>query len=396
VRFREGGRLHIQTFFLRTICTGVLLGILVAGLWPFHAPRNEVSWLSGENGLLFGKHGSIVSASPIQAGGSQADKSCSLEIWLEPNRINSEGTVLAVYWPSRDVVSFSLRQWRNGLVLERESRGHSAWEASIYVANVFRDPKPLLFAISSGPAGTAIYADGKLVRKYPDFKLISQDLSGQVILGNGPLTAYNWSGQVKGLAVYDREIAATEVSQNYANWTAGWPARESESESGRTDTAKSEGVVARYLFNEGKGNVVHNQIDSAASLVIPERFFILHQLFLEPPWDEFRPGWHYWKNVGINVAGFIPLGFFFLAYFSTTGRFKRAIGLTIALGFAVSLTIEVLQAFLPTRDSGMTDLITNTFGTALGAMAWVWIVGKTRGSISSAGDPGQLTTSRPA
>ena len=392
MRFREGGRLPIETIFLRAICAGVLLGILIAGLWPFHAPRNEVSWLSGENGLLFGRHGSIVSASRIEAGGWQADKSCSLEIWLEPRRVSSEGTVLAFYWPSRKVVSFTLRQWRNGLVLERESRGHSAREANIYVANIFRDPKPVFFTISSGQAGTAIYADGKLIRKFPDFKLISQDLSGQVIIGNGPLTAYNWSGQVKGLAVYDRELAATEVSQNYGNWTAGWPAAESRSVP--ADSVKSEGAVARYLFNEGEGNVVHNQIDSAASLLIPERFFILHALFLEPPWDEFRPGWHYWKNVGINIAGFIPLGFFFQAYFSTTRRSKRAIWLTIALGFAVSLTIEVLQSFLPTRDSGMTDLITNTFGTALGAMAWVWSAGKTRGSISSAGDPGQLTTSR--
>ena len=57
--------------FLRAICVFVLLGILVAGLWPFHAPKNEVSWLSGESGLLFGKYSSIVSAGTFKADGQR-------------------------------------------------------------------------------------------------------------------------------------------------------------------------------------------------------------------------------------------------------------------------------------------------------------------------------------
>jgi hypothetical protein len=271
----------MQKMLLRVICVCVLLIILTAGLWPFHAPRNDVSWLSQGNGLRFGKHGSILSANPFAANELRADKACSLEIWLEPNLSNSRGTVLAFYWPASKVVSFSLRQWRDGLVLERQSHGH-ATEASIYVADVFRGPSPVVFAISSGEAGAAIYVDGTLVRNFPDFKLTSRDLSGELVVGNGPLTTYNWSGQIKGLAVYDRGLLPAEVAQDHANWTAAGTI------GGPPDPAERESMVARFRFDEGKGNVVHNQVDTSTNLLIPERFFVFHEQFLELPWDEFQ------------------------------------------------------------------------------------------------------------
>src|SRR5208337_693983 len=156
---------------------------------------------------------------------------------------------------------------------------------------VFSIQKPVFVTITSGDAGTATYVDGRLVKSVPNFAFSNRHLTGRIVVGNAPSTTYNWSGQVKGLAVYDRELSAADVAQNFADWTNG----------GQLNSAKSESVVARYLFDEGKGNVVHNQVNSATDLLIPERFFVLDEQFLERPWDEFHPGWSYWKDIGINV-----------------------------------------------------------------------------------------------
>jgi hypothetical protein len=339
---------------LLAICLLVLCGILMAGLWPFHAPRNEVIWLSGSNGLRFGKHGTMVSASPFKARASQDDNSCSLEIWLEPTRIDFGGTILAFYWPASRVAPLTARQYPGGLELERDSQNHFAKKKEIYVGHVFKSLTPVFVTITSGEAGAAIYVDGTLVKSVPGFAFSPEDLTGQLTIG--------WPGQFKGLAIYDRELTAGEVSQHYAKWT----------ENRQTELADSEGIVALYPSDEGSGNIIHSKVASAPDLVIPERFVVLNKWFLEPFWKEYRSGWSYWRDVGINIAGFIPLGFFFCSYFSLVRRIEHSALVTIAVGFLVSLAIEVLQTFLPTRDSGTTDLITNTFGTSLGVILCGW------------------------
>ena len=80
--------------------------------------------------------------------------------------------------------------------------------------------------------------------------------------------------------------------------------------------------------------------------------------------------WSFWDGVLKNIVGFIPFCFCFYAYLVAILPVKRATLVTIALGTAVSLTIEILQAFLPTRDSGTTDLITNTLAAWVGVASY--------------------------
>jgi len=43
------------------LCFIVLCITLSLGLWPFHAPRNDVTWLNDGSGLAFGKQGTVMS-----------------------------------------------------------------------------------------------------------------------------------------------------------------------------------------------------------------------------------------------------------------------------------------------------------------------------------------------
>lgn len=355
--------LTTQAMLLRVLCGILLCGVLGAGLWPFHAPKNEVSWLSNGNGLLFGDYGTLLSAGVFKP--SVSNDGVCLEIWLEPRVIDDAGTILSFYSPDHGSVSFALRQSLDDVALLRKNLGDKRRinASKIYADHVFRHGKPAFLTISSGERGTSIYVNGTLARASQNFRFSNEDLTGRLVIGNSSVTTDPWSGQLKGLAIYRQELTASQVAKHYQSWLG----------TGRPLVSALGGAAALYLFNEGRGYAVHNQVDSATDLVIPERFFVLHEPFLERPWNEYYPGWSYWEDVGINIAGFVPLGFVFYAYFLLVRRVEHPAMSTIAFGFAVSLTIEVLQAFLPTRNSGMTDLVTNTFGTALGAMLYAWI-----------------------
>jgi glycopeptide antibiotics resistance protein len=80
----------------------------------------------------------------------------------------------------------------------------------------------------------------------------------------------------------------------------------------------------------------------------------------------------------INLFGFIPFGFVFSTLlFRLRSKFPiHFILLAGGAGFLLSLSIEILQAWLPSRDSSAFDLLLNTAGALLGAILFASMVSR--------------------
>ena len=335
------------------ICSAVLCIILSLGLWPFHRAENDVTWLESRNGLRFGRHGSLISLTNFSVPTSPSQSSFAIEIWAQPKRVWDKGTLFA-FTTQEDLFHLALYQDQTALELltSRTERFH--------FDDFFPRKGPVFITITSSQQGTAVYANGRLVKTLPQLHLSPEALHGQLVVGDSPGQTDSWAGQMYALAFYRQELTSAQVQQNYTAWT----------HSGRPAVPIDDRALAVYLFNEYSGRVVHNLAPSGVDLEIPKTYRVVNQIFLEPVWSEFSMSRSYWSAVLKNVVGFIPFGFCFCSYLYTTLRVKRPRLTTVLLGTIVSLTIEVLQAYIPTRDSGTSDIFTNTFGTCIGAMSY--------------------------
>jgi VanZ family protein len=344
----------------------VLGCILTAGLWPFHVARNGVAWLSQENGLRFAGHGAVVSAGWFRNFREPDDTAFTLELGLTPALTYGSGTFLAFDSSPDPRSPFKLSQFGAGLAVQRyaidgQGKVHQFW---FKVPDVFEANQAVFVTITSGATRTDLYLNGMLTGTSPDPGIASRELTGRMVVGDSTFDD-SWKGDVGAVAIYGQELTAAEVSRHFQRWTLN---RDLPS-AGAPLVA-----VALYRFNERSGNRVRNEVDSATDLTIPVRYSVLHHPFLNQDIYPQMPGtwtrWSSWVDLGINIAGFIPVGFVFLSYFSSVKRIPRAALLVVIIGFLLSLTIEVSQWFLPNRDSGMADLLTNTTGTAIGVMLY--------------------------
>jgi hypothetical protein len=221
--------------------------------------------------------------------------------------------------------------------------------------------------ITTGKGGTKAYIDGQLIRTEKDLTLsIPYGDKVRLLLGNSVYGRSSWKGEIYGLAFYGYALADNEVSGHFHRWSG----------SGNFNFAGEDQPAILYFFDERGGNTALDHSGNNHPLNIPSKMSVLDQKILATEWKRLDLNSRSLQDMVVNLIGFIPLGFVLLATFYKAGPYPKKHGflITIAICFTVSLAIEILQAWIPSRSSDSLDLMLNTLGGFMGAKSRYYIM----------------------
>ncbi len=334
------------------LCLLVTGLIFLAGLWPLKFnPPNRVAWLKGGRGLHFSGRG--IAYSPGVAAGAERQEAFSIELFFRPlkDQACSVAPVLSLV-DEGETPMLMIGQWRSHVII----RGKAG---EIDSGNILTIGKRALVTITTGEEGTTLYIDGRAVKVYPGLDLAGPQWStSRILLGNSPTGKAHWTGDILGLAVYDRPLKADEAYLDHRAWASGRMKR----------LLENRGIVSLYVFGEGAGGSVLDLTGRGRDILVPAAFRILKEERLVPIWKDFRLSRSYLTDIAVNIAGFVPLGFILAFLLHSLGRPSRRGMYLAALSASgtASLAIELLQVYLPSRSSQMSDLVFNMLGALLG------------------------------
>jgi VanZ family protein len=101
--------------------------------------------------------------------------------------------------------------------------------------------------------------------------------------------------------------------------------------------------------------------------LFPYDFVLADHRIWDSRMDAFLDG----VDIALNILLFAPFGVLLSALFdSASTRWQDVCKFVVPMGLLASLTIELLQQFLPTRDPSFVDVISNTLGVFVGVVAF--------------------------
>ncbi len=320
---------------------------------------NSASRVEDQAGIRFSKYG-IAYTSPIEEFRTQdrfGEKGFSVEFAIKPSSAQEGFNFILALHGGEDENQLLVGQWRSWIiVMNGDDYDHKRRVKRISVDSASRSPAIQFITLTTGKDGTKVYIDGQFVRAEKDLALrIPRGDNVRLILGNSAYGRHPWQGEIYGLALYRHTLTARDAALHFDRWSK---------DQNFTFAGKDKPFVL-YLFDEKEGKRALDRAGGAHHLAIPARMRILERKILTPPWHGFEFDRSLIQDIIVNLVGFIPLGFILVATFVMAGS-KHSILITVVLCFTLSLTIEIIQAWMPSRDSDLLDVTLNTLGALLG------------------------------
>ena len=349
----------------------ILSGFL---LWPFDFAfyiKNDARWIRSSKGIEFVETGQAVSNFSNQEFFNRLlnGSGLTLELWLETEDLNQFGPARILSYsinPGRR--NFTIGQSQDQLIVRLRTTETSlnGMNPHLIVDDTFNYQSLQHMVITYDFSEQKVYSNGEQRARSEILKgdFSNWDPSCRLVMGNEVTGRRPWKGKIFYAAVFDRPLTEQEVRQNYLS---GIPSKVNRG-SKRISDFEAKTPVARYLFEDEKGDVIHDSgsDSSPVNLFIPK--YIQHEKrpFLDFSTDYFQ-GKLWFTDVTINILIFIPLGILI------HGMLRTRCGLTLKISLAALLAgtlftfgVESMQHFSMTRNSSLIDIFVNMTGTALG------------------------------
>lgn len=361
----------IRTRWLTGLSIAILFIILAAGLRPKDFNFiNHVDWIADQPGIRFGRYGLAYTHlfnDFIKKNNADAD-TFSIEMAFKPASFGgSEFKFIMTLHNGNDSDQLVIGQWRSWLIFmngnDYANRKITHWGALDIASH---SSKVKFITLTTGKAGTGLYLDGKpvLSRKKLMLKIPGKGKT-RLLLGNSVYGRSSWQGDILGFALYRQTLTRQKAALHFKRW----------SEDRNFSFAGDDTPFLFYPFDEKGGTIALDRSGGGHHLEIPVRMPIFRTQILAFSWRDFTLKRSFIFDIFVNLFGFIPFGFVLSATtVKAGGTFeKHSVFIPVALCFAASMFIEILQGWIPSRNSQISDLALNTLGAWIGALTYRWV-----------------------
>jgi VanZ family protein len=232
------------------------------------------------------------------------------------------------------------------------------------IPQVFTDPQKTHIVVTYDFKEQCVFIDGVLRQcdGIPKGDFANWDPDCRLVIGNEVTADRPWSGEIYYAAIYDQAVGGEEIAEKY---DGGIPMGGCLNTNG--GAAHTPPLIC-FPFDEKKGAWVIGYRDGVQSvrLHMPARLPMSTNMLQSSQPAEIIQSLGSIYNF-LHILLFIPVGAFLYRYVGArvTSAFLTAT-IVLIFGSLVSLGFEMMQHFLPSRNSTIIDVVANLMGVCLG------------------------------